>query len=130
MSTPIRTTKHVFALDCPDAAALGRFYAQLLGWRCQAGEDSDWVDVIPPGNDVGCAIACQQIEGYRAPEWPDGPIPQQAHIDFYVDSIAEAAPLAEAVGAVRHPHQPGEGRGFVVFLDPAGHPFCLCESTE
>ena len=28
------------------------------------------------------------------------------------------------LGATRHEHQPGTS--FRVFLDPAGHPFCLC----
>lgn len=35
---------------------------------------------------------------------------------------AEAAVLE--LGATRHEHQPGTT--FRVFLDPAGHPFCLC----
>ncbi|WP_346434207.1 VOC family protein [Phytohabitans maris] len=29
-----------------------------------------------------------------------------------------------SIGATKHPHQPGTS--FRVFLDPAGHPFCLC----
>jgi len=28
------------------------------------------------------------------------------------------------LGATKHEHQPGTS--FRVFLDPAGHPFCLC----
>ena len=35
---------------------------------------------------------------------------------------AEAAVLG--LGATKHEHQPGAT--FRVFLDPAGHPFCLC----
>ncbi len=130
MSASIQTTKHVFALDCPDAAALGAFYARLLGWRTRSSEDDPgWVSVVPPaGSENGSEIACQQIEGYRSPDWPTGPVPQQAHLDFYVESIAEAAPLAEAAGATKHPAQPSEDGSFMVFLDPAGHPFCLCEN--
>lgn len=125
----IRARKYVFCLDCPDAAELAEFYAQLLGWRTHSSEEyPDWVDVLPPeGEHTGLALGCQQIEGYRAPEWPEGVIPQQGHLDFYVDSIAEAAPIAEAAGAVRHIHQPSEDGAFMVFLDPVGHPFCLCE---
>lgn len=128
-STSIRTKKHVFALDCPDAEALAEFYARLLGWEKRSAEEyPDWVDVLPPeGGHSGLALACQQIDGYQAPEWPDGTVQQQAHLDFYVDSIAESAPLAEAAGATRHAHQPSEDGAFVVFLDPVGHPFCLCE---
>lgn len=130
MSTSIRATRHVYALDCPDAATLAQFYARLLGWRADSSEeDPDWVDVVPPqGESPGFSIACQEVPDYRAPDWPTGPIPQQAHLDLYVDSIAEAAPLAEAAGAVRHEVQPSEEGTFMVFLDPAGHPFCLCEN--
>jgi hypothetical protein len=33
-----------------------------------------------------------------------------------------------ALGATKHAVQPGEAAGdlFRVYLDPAGHPFCLC----
>ena len=123
----IRATKYVFALDCADARALADFYADLLGWEVfDYPEYGDWVDVRPRGDD-GIKIGCQQIENYRPPVWPDGPIPQQAHMDFYVDSIAESTVAAEAAGAVKHEYQPSEDGKFVVFLDPAGHPFCLCE---
>lgn len=127
MNTSIRAKKHVFALDCPDAAALGDFYAKLLGWRVRVSDDGEWASVTPEeGGPVG--IGCQQIPGYRAPDWPDGPIPQQAHLDFHVDSIPEASAIAEAAGAVKHSHQPSEEGDFVVFLDPVGHPFCLCQA--
>lgn len=132
MSTPIRAKKHVVALDCPDAAELAEFYARLLGWRVEMSPgESDWANVVPPAEEQAAfAIACQQIEQYRAPEWPEGAVPQQAHFDFYVNSIAESAPLAEAAGATRHAHQPSEDGSFMVFLDPVGHPFCLCEHGD
>lgn len=129
MSTPIRTTSTVFALDCPDAHMLAEFYAGLLGWRVRVvPELDDWVEVLPlVGVPSGFKLACQQIEGYRAPDWPQGATPQQAHLDFHVDSIEEATPKAVAAGATRHSYQPSEDGQFVVFLDPVGHPFCLCE---
>jgi hypothetical protein len=51
-------------------------------------------------------------------------MPQQMHIDVMVEDldVAEAAVLG--LGATKHDHQPGTT--FRVFLDPAGHPFCLC----
>ena len=128
MSDSLDVRRTVVALDCPDAPALARFYATLLGWEVDYPDgEPDWADVRPPGG-AGFHLACQQIEGYRAPEWPDGPIPQQAHLDFYVDSITDAGARALAAGATRHPHQPGGPDSFVVYLDPAGHPFCLCRA--
>lgn len=126
---PIRMQCAVFTLDCADAQALGEFYARLLGWRTHSSASyPQWVDVLPPeGEHSNYYIGCQQIEDYRAPEWPEGAVPQQAHLDFYVESIAESTPLALAAGAAEHPHQPSEDGKFLVLLDPAGHPFCLCE---
>ncbi|UAL71172.1 hypothetical protein K7396_00775 [Streptomyces angustmyceticus] len=50
--------------------------------------------------------------------------PQQAHLDFAVDDLDEAEALLLGLGAVKPEHQPGGDR-WRVFLDPAGHPFCL-----
>jgi len=52
--------------------------------------------------------------------------PQQAHLDVMVDDLDEAEAAVIALGATKHEHQPGET--FRVFLDPAGHPFCICVS--
>ena len=64
---------------------------------------------------------------FRAPTWPDGSVPMQVHLDFYVSSIADSEPAVLAAGARRHDHQPSPDGRFVVYLDPVGHPFCLCE---
>lgn len=132
MSIALRTSHHVFVLDCPDAVALAEFYARLLGWRVEiSSEEADWADVKPPDAvGAGFHIAFQQIDDYVAPTWPEGPVPQQNHLDFYVASLDESEPLALAAGAVKHSVQPGENDGFTVFLDPVGHLFCLCEHEE
>jgi hypothetical protein len=49
-----------------------------------------------------------------------GTVPGMAIVDDL--DAAEAAVLE--LGATRHERQPGTT--FRVFLDPAGHPFCLC----
>ena len=92
------------------------------------GDYPDWVDVLPPEGKPGAvALACQTVPDFRAPTWPEGPVPTQVHLDFYVDSIADSEPAVLAAGARRHEHQPSPDGRFVVYLDPAGHPFCLCE---
>jgi hypothetical protein len=69
-------------------------------------------------------IGFQRIDDHRAPEWPGQTIPQQMHLDVDVDDLDEGEAAVVALGAVKHDHQPG--KTFRVFLDPAGHPFCLC----
>lgn len=135
MTDTLRPNVVVTVLDCADATALGDFYARLLGWEARPYRGQPrWIDVIPPEGEYSrLQLACQEIDGYVRPTWPDGPDPAQSHLDFHVDSIEESEPLVLAAGGVRHEFQPGEDGGigdagrFVVFLDPAGHLFCLCE---
>ena len=43
-----------------------------------------------------------------------------------VDDLATAEPKVLALGAPRHEVQPPDEEKWRVYLDPAGHPFCLC----
>jgi predicted enzyme related to lactoylglutathione lyase len=113
---------HSVVFDCPDPKALARFYTALVGWDVVDADD-EWVTL----SDGGQVRLCfQKAADYRPPVWPDPEHPQQAHIDVAVDDMAEAEAAVLSLGAVKHTHQPGEQGTFTVFLDPAGHPFCLC----
>ena len=106
-------------LDCPDPTALAEFYGALLGWKVDASPD--WADVRA---DYGQCLSFQKVEGYRAPDWPGQDVAQQMHLDVVVDDLDTAEKAVLELGATKHEHQPGTR--FRVFLDPAGHPFCLC----
>jgi hypothetical protein len=117
------------ALDCPDPLALAGFYAQLTGLRVEplgdfAPENVKWIELL---NDGQPTIAFQKVASYAAPTWPEGPVPQQLHLDFLVDDLDESEEIALSLGAVKSDYQPDEA--FRVFLDPAGHPFCLVKSA-
>jgi predicted enzyme related to lactoylglutathione lyase len=109
--------------DCPDTGVLARFYGALLDWKVEVGPDPDWAEIKA---DYGDSIGFQQVEGYVPPRWPGQEVPQQMHIDVVVDDLDTAEAAVLELGATKHEHQPGET--FRVFLDPAGHPFCLCVS--
>ena len=119
------------ALDTPDPAGLARFYCDLLGWQVERGDDADdWVtiradDGTGPGR--GARLAFQLAPDFVAPTWPDPAVPQQVHLDLHVDDLEAGGAFAESVGA-RRVHGPGVEEGFWVYLDPSGHPFCLCVS--
>lgn len=120
-------------LDCPDARALAAFYSTILGWPAEDDSSDDWVTLRPPGAEPEqgrasrpMGLAFQQVERHQAPTWPEGPRPQQFHLDFAVPDIEQAEPGVLAAGATVHEHQPSETGSFRVYLDPAGHPFCLC----
>ncbi|MDP9398433.1 MAG: VOC family protein [Actinomycetota bacterium] len=108
------------ALDCPDPRALAEFYAGITGWPVDEDSDDDWVELRSGG---GHTLAFQRAADHQAPTWPDGERPQQLHLDFDVPNLDEAETALLALGARKAEHQPGTT--FRVYLDPAGHPFCL-----
>ena len=109
-----------FVYDCPDAVSLAAFYGALLGWEAQI--EDGWVDIRPA--DGSSCISFQSVEGHRPPVWPGQESPQQIHLDVVVDDLDTAEAEVVGLGAAKAEHQPGTT--FRVFLDPAGHPFCLC----
>jgi Glyoxalase-like domain len=108
-----------FVIDCPDAGALAKFYGTLLDWKVDASDD--WADIRA---DNGNCISFQQVKDFRPPDWPAPEHPQQMHLDVIVEDLDEGEKAVLGLGATKHSHQPGTT--FRVFLDPAGHPFCLC----
>jgi predicted enzyme related to lactoylglutathione lyase len=109
-----------FVLDCPDAKTLATFYGALLDWEV-TGSDGWWSVRAEHGD----SISFQEVEGFTAPRWPGQEVPQQMHIDVEVDDLDTAEAAVLELGATKHDHQ--TGTTFRVFLDPAGHPFCLCQ---
>lgn len=129
----------VVVLDCPDPAALAAFYAEVLGMRIVPDDDGDddggdatdgddggdWVEIAPPGGDS--VLAFQRVADYTPPEWPGQRVPQQLHLDIRVDDLDTGEAGLLALGATAT----GEGEEtFRVYLDPAGHPFCLVSSAD
>ncbi len=115
-------------LDTREPLALAEFYRELVGGEITYA-DPEWVKLR--GEDV--FLSFQLAPDHQPPEWPNPDRPQQFHIDVTIDhdelDAAEAKVLA--IGATRHEQQPGEaetdeGDGWRVYLDPSGHPFCLC----
>lgn len=125
---------HHIVLDCPEPAALARFYSELLGWPI-TWQQPDWVVVAADQRSSG--LAFQPAGDYRAPDWPDPAHPQQLHLDVMVDDPDQAEPLVLALGARRlsapgsaardlaAPDAAAPDSGSRVYADPAGHPFCL-----
>jgi catechol 2,3-dioxygenase-like lactoylglutathione lyase family enzyme len=109
-------------LDAPDAGELAAFYRRLLGWAVEQDEPG-WVKLTSPAGGAG--LSFQTESAYVRPTWPAGPGDQQMmlHLDIKVDDLETAGAHAVAAGALPADHQPQDG--VRVYLDPAGHPFCL-----
>jgi hypothetical protein len=126
-------------LDTTDARGLAEFYRRLLGWRYRPGDEPpapgepdpngrDWLVLWHPDGG-GPGIAFQNVDALPRATWPDGPIPQQLHLDLTVPDVAELDAQHERVLSLGaellldrsdDPEEP-----LRVYGDPAGHPFCI-----
>ncbi len=125
-------------LDSQDARQLAEFYRELLGLAYRPGDEpppagepdpagADWLVLRDtPGHT---SIAFAQVDLLRPATWPDGPRPQQLHLDLTVPTAAELDRQHDrtlALGArllfdrSEDPEEP-----LRVYADPAGHPFCI-----
>jgi catechol 2,3-dioxygenase-like lactoylglutathione lyase family enzyme len=113
-------------LDAPDARELAAFYRRLLGWEVEQDEPG-WMKLRAP--DGGPGLSFQTEKAYARPTWPAGPGDQQmmVHLDIEVDDLGAAGAHAVAAGATLADYQPQDD--VRVYLDPAGHPFCLWVPT-
>jgi predicted enzyme related to lactoylglutathione lyase len=115
------------AVEAPDPGALAGFYSQLLGWPI-AHEEVGTVILSAPEGPI--YVVFQFAEDYQRPVWPPRPGEQRPmmHFDFQVDDLESAVAEAVALGATLAEHQ---AQGHVrVLIDPAGHPFCLCQEQD
>ena len=122
MAQTPRMTLSGIVLDSPDAGSLADFYRRLLGWTVEQDEPG-WVKLRSP--DGGPGLSFQTETQYARPTWPAGPGDQQmsVHLDIRVDDLEAAGAHAVAEGATLADYQPQDD--VRVYLDPAGHPFCL-----
>lgn len=131
--------QHMYtAIDCDDPISLAKFYSELTGLKIDLTKpsaiDGSWVELKDENNQI--RLAFQKIPNYRPPTWPDGDLPQQVHMDFLVEDIAEVEAIALKLGATKTQFQPGSPQSdeyeyeFRVYLDPQGHPFCLISTKK
>jgi catechol 2,3-dioxygenase-like lactoylglutathione lyase family enzyme len=108
------------ALDAADPRGLANFYAAITGWEVDR-DDGDWVQLR---SDGGATLAFQLAPDHQPPVWPSADRPQQAHLDFDVADLDVGEAAIIELGARKAEIQPLPD-SFRVYLDPAGHPFCL-----
>jgi len=120
------------ALDCDNPIELADFYSKITGWPVEPlgdfpPEDVTWLELL---DDKGFTkMAFQLIENYQRPTWPTGGLPQQAHMDFHAQDLDIAEKQLLEIGAVKAEYQPKPHR-FRIYLDLAGHPFCIVQSDH
>jgi catechol 2,3-dioxygenase-like lactoylglutathione lyase family enzyme len=122
-------------LDTTDARRLAEFYRRLLGYRYRAGDEppdrrdggADWLVIVSPSG--AARIAFQHVDRMPEATWPEGPVPQQLHLDLAVPNVDELAVQHEralSLGArLLHDRSDDADEPLRVYADPAGHPFCI-----
>ena len=116
-------TLECVVLDCPDVHELARFYQALLGGEINRPDhrwsiNDDWSTLH---TDAGLILAFQRAKDHHPPRWPDPEHPQQFHLDLRVPNLDTAQRQVLELGATLL----DTSRGWRIFADPAGHPFCL-----
>ena len=128
-------------LDCTNARELAEFYRQLLGYRYRPGDEApadgrpdnaDWL-VLRDSSGTN-RLAFQLVERLPQATWPEGPVPQQLHLDLSVPTLEEFNAQHEralALGAkVLRDRSDDPLEPLRVYADPAGHPFCIFVSAH
>lgn len=128
MENELKIKLYSVTLDCENPFELATFYAALLKWDIPF-YDENFACVAAPGTGQGAypGITFQRNPLYVPPVWPEEPGAQQqmAHMDFAVNDLEQAVQYALETGAKVAAQQFSDG--WRVMLDPAGHPFCLCQ---
>ena len=119
MSTMAVARLAMASLDCADPVPLAEFWAALLDGTVIASTED--VSVVQTDTIM---IATIRVPDYHPPTWPGGDAPKRIHLDLAVADLAEAESTALRLGARKADHQPQPDQ-WRIFLDPAGHPFCL-----
>ncbi len=107
------------ALDCAEPEPLAEFWAALLGGTIVLRTDE--VVVVKTGTML---LGATRVPDYAPPTWPGGATPKHMHLDLAVRDLDVAEETALRLGARKAETQPRPDR-WRVYLDPAGHPFCL-----
>ena len=110
----------------PDLAAAEAFYVDAFGLTPSRRFGEEGVELAgwpvklyllrKPEGAVGAGDERRRYARHWSP----------VHLDVVVDDLDAAEAAVLELGATKHEHQPGTT--FRVFLDPAGHPVCLCLS--
>jgi hypothetical protein len=108
-------------VDAHDPAALGRWWAEALGWRLTYEED-DEVVIEPPAGSPEDGVAADVLF-CRVPEAKA--VKNRLHLDLRPDDQAAEVARFEALGARRVDVGQGPDVSWVVLADPEGNEFCI-----
>src|SRR3954471_20047491 len=87
--------RQVVVFDAADLHAESAFWAGILGG--QVFEDDDWHSVVDAAGEW--RIGVQLAPNHVPPDWPNGTVPQQVHLDLHAEDMQAAHDEVIALGA-------------------------------
>jgi hypothetical protein len=139
---PIFPRLRQVVLDTENARQLAEFYRELLGLVYRPGDEpppagqpdpagADWLVLRAAAGPTRIAFA--QVESLPQTTWPEGPRPQQLHLDLTVPTAAELERQHQRTlalgGRLLFDRSGDPEEPLRVYADPAGHPFCIFVAT-
>ena len=109
-------------VDARDPAGLGQWWAEVLGWRCDVGDDGTAVLEPPPG-DPHFPSGQPDVLLVGVPEGKA--VKNRLHFDLRPDDQATEVARLESMGARRVDVGQGADTSWVVLADPEGNEFCV-----
>lgn len=107
-------------LDSRDPEALAGFYEKLLGWE-RTFSSEDFAGLRCPSG--GPSLCIQRDSGYTPVNWPQSGAGVHFDILVKIEDMQETVEYAVSCGAIKAQEQYSDG--WMVLLDPEGHPFCF-----
>jgi len=119
----MKILRTVVVFDAADLEAESSFWAAILNG--QVARDDEWHTVFDESGEWRVGIDLNP--SFVRPEWPNGVQQQQVHLNLQVED--QYAAHEEVLGLGATVLEPGKSmdtpEGFLVYADPAGHPFCI-----
>jgi predicted enzyme related to lactoylglutathione lyase len=108
-------------IDASDPTNLGRWWAEVLGWRVTHASDEEVV-LEPPAGSPEDGVAADLLF-LKVPESKG--VKNRLHIDLRPDDQPAELARVQALGAVRVDVGQGDDKSWVVLADPEGNEFCI-----
>lgn len=122
--TAMEIMRQVVVFDAADLGAESTFWAGVLDGHVVADDEDGWHIVLDARGRW--RIGVQLAPGHEPPHWPNGTPGQQVHLDLHVQDPVGAHDRVMALGArLLEPDDLAADEGNQVYVDPAGHPFCI-----
>jgi hypothetical protein len=111
------------SIDAADPEALGRFWAEALGWEDRMDEDGDvWVE---PGEGHALRGRCAPLLCIAVPDGKRSK--NRLHLDLVPDDQEVEVERLLALGASKPDIGQSGTESWVVLADPEGNEFCVLD---